>query len=272
MPQCYSIPASLVDSFPDHYLIIRSPDLSELVGCLSKVSRDRVCYVELTSLEGDPDIFLEIDAPLAFNLVLDGTPLKFSSLYKFTGRPQEKHPIRVTVPASPGFGKAVKLAVSLGFPVKIEATQPSPDLIKELMAILDYYLHNTTVSQPIEFFHSMLISFFRSDPVTIWQVQEEDPQIYQYITDNGKTVLSRRLQTIEIHDTDSNYLDNLKSELLLEQGECSTCPYFSRCLGYFKLPDRQFKCHDIRRLLGVIEEAASTLVSDYEKFRQLGGV
>jgi hypothetical protein len=271
MPQCYNVPASLVDSFKDQNLIIRSRLSSELVEALSKVNPDRVWYLELTSLDDDPDIFSQLDRPMRLNLVVEEASPQFSSLYKFYGGGLERHPIRVTVMASPGFGKVVKLAGSLGFGVKIETTQPSVDLVREIMVILDYYLHNPTVSQPIEFFHSMLISFCNGVPITLWEFQEEDPSIVHYITDNGKAVLSRRLQTIKIPGTGSNYLDDLKQELLREGCECKACPFFSRCLGYFKVPDRQFGCHEIKMLLGAIGEAASSLASDYERMRQLEG-
>jgi hypothetical protein len=271
MSPYFNVPVPLVDSFKDQTIIIRSHEPSELVEALAKVNRDHLRYMELTSLNGDPNVLWEIEQTVPLNLVVDGGAFKFSSLYKFARGPRKQHPIRVTVPASPSFGRVVKLAGSLGFPVKIEATQPSHEIVEELIKILEYYLHNPTVSQPIEFFHSILNSLFRGNSATIWEIQEEDPSISQYVTDEGNTVLSRRLQTVEIRETDGDFVDGLKSQLLMEGGECRNCSYFSWCLGYFKLPDRQYKCHNVRRLFGSMQEAAAALSRDYEKCMELEG-
>ncbi len=198
-------------------------------------------------------------------MVIEDTAFRFSSLYKFARGPIRRFPIRVTVPATPGFSKIVKLATSLDFRVKIETTQPSPQIVEELVKIFDYYLHNPTVSQPIEFFHSLVNSFFRGESVTIWEIQEEDPSTFQYVTDEGDKVLSRRLQTVRIEETDADFLDGLKSHFLLGGDECGSCPHFSFCLGYFKLPDRQFECQSVIRLFQSIREAAVDLTRDYEK-------
>ena len=269
MTPCYNVPAPLVDLFKDHTIVIRSDEPSELVEALARVNRDQLRYVELTSLNGDPNVLWELDQPVPLSLVVDDTAFRFSSLYKFAHGPIKKFPIRATVPATSGFGKIVKLASSLEFSVKIETTQPPAELVEELIKIFDHYLHNPTVSQPIEFFHSIMNSFFRGNPATIWEIQEEDPSAFQYVTDDGKTVLSRRLQTVEIRETDADFLDGLKSQLLMEGGECRNCSYFSWCLGYFKLPDRQYKCHNVRRLFGSMQESAEALTRDYQKCVEL---
>ncbi|WP_169247682.1 hypothetical protein, partial [Candidatus Competibacter phosphatis] len=71
----------------------------------------------------------------------------------------DNHPTRVIVPVAPGFGKAVKVAVSLDFAVRLEVEQPEPALIEEMAAVLEFYLHQSTVAQPIEYFHGSLQGF-----------------------------------------------------------------------------------------------------------------
>jgi hypothetical protein len=60
----------------------------------------------------------------------------------------------------PGFGNVVKLAVSLNCAVKIEGGQPDESLVAELQRLARFYLHQSTVSEPIEFFHSLFLAMY----------------------------------------------------------------------------------------------------------------
>ncbi len=61
MSPCYNVPAPLIDSFQNQTVIIRSHDPSELVEALGRVDRDKLCYMELTSLNSEPNVFWELD-------------------------------------------------------------------------------------------------------------------------------------------------------------------------------------------------------------------
>lgn len=80
------------------------------------------------------------------------------------------------MPLAPGFGKVVKLALSLDFAVKLEGSEPTPALGEELLMVASDYLHRSSVSVPVEFIHSLFLAFFRQEPVSLWAVQEEDPR------------------------------------------------------------------------------------------------
>jgi len=64
--------------------------------------------------------------------------------------------VRVSMPPTPGFLKAVKLALSLRLPVRILPGQPSAEMLAELTEALEFYIHEPMVEVPVEFFHSLL--------------------------------------------------------------------------------------------------------------------
>jgi hypothetical protein len=170
------------------------------------------------------------------------------------------------MPVVPDFSKAVKLAVSLNFAVKLEVTQPDQTLVKEMVGVLDFYLHHSTVAQPIEFFHSLLLAFYQENPVTLWAVQEEDPAFFRYITEQGEETISRRFAETKIKDDVGSFLENFNKELLTEKRECCQCEFFEHCGGYFKWPDREFSCDNVKTLLRTLQEAAGELKRDLASF------
>ena len=101
-------------------------------------------------------------------------------------------------PALPGLFKAVKVASALRFPVKLDVGQPEPDTIEALQSVLDFYLHHPSVSQPVEFFHTSLLSFYHQAPVPLWDVQEDDPAYVRYVTDDGWETIARRPVGIQV--------------------------------------------------------------------------
>src|SRR5262245_13904617 len=84
---------------------------------------------------------------------------EFSTLYRYA-RYADKHPIRVIIPVVPGFRRAAVVAAALQFTVRLQPGQPDPTLVRDLMECLDLYLHDPTVRQPIEFFHSSLYALY----------------------------------------------------------------------------------------------------------------
>src|SRR5262249_28538291 len=148
----------------------------------------------------------------------------------------DKHPLRVAIPVVPGFSKAVKVATSLQFGVKLEVAQPDPDMVEELRTVLAFYLHHSSVSQPIEYFHSTLLSFYHREPLTLWDIQEEDPAALRYIVDDGQETIARRFVSGNLDTMASDldtFLTDLKTAVLTEQSECSHCEFFANCGGYF---------------------------------------
>ncbi len=160
----------------------------------------------------------------------------------------------------------VKLAVSLNFAVKLEGSQPEPELTEEMLHIARYYLHQGTVSQPIEYLHSMFLAFYREDPITLWAIQEEDPSRIRYITDQGEETISKRSAGVELKRNLTTFVREFKDELVAEKGECCGCRFLDNCSGYFKWPRREYRCDGIKALFHALKDAADELRRDLASF------
>jgi hypothetical protein len=176
------------------------------------------------------------------------------------------HPIRVSVPLAPGFANVVKLAVSLNFAVKIEGGQPDESLVAELLRLARFYLHQSTVSEPIEFFHSLFLAMYHHDPVTLWTIQEEDPSLIRYITDRGEETLPGRLAGVALNQGFSTFVQELQDGVAGETGECVNCDFLRQCQGYFKWPRREYRCDGVKALLQILKSAAEELRADVASF------
>ena len=159
-------------------------------------------------------------------------PGDYLNLYNYTFL-LDSHPVRIVIPVIAGFNKAVKLAVALNFAVKLEIRQPDRELLKEVEGVLDFYLHRSHVRQPIDFFHTTLTSFFYNDPITLWEINEETPATAE------------------------------------KDQECEECEFFNRCGGYFKQPDRTYRCDGIKRIFQTLANAAEEMTRDLATFEKI---
>ena len=165
---------------------------------------------------------LEFGAPV--EIILED-PAHYLDLYRYTTL-LDDHPVRIVIPVIPGFSKAVKLAVALNFAVKLVMGQPDEASLKEVDEVIDLYLHRSSVRQPIDFFHTTLLSFFHNQPISLWEVNEEPPVWPGH-------------------------------EL-----ECHGCDFFSRCGGYFKSPDKTYRCDGVKRVFQTLASAAEEMKKD----------
>jgi hypothetical protein len=201
-------------------------------------------------------------------LVMRDPVTEFALLYRHA-RLIDKHPVRVSIPAIPGLSKAVRVASSLQFAVKLELGQPEPAAVTELQTALDFYLHNSSVSQPIEFFHTTLRSFYKFDPQTLWDVQEEDPAYLRYVTEDGRERIARRIVSVDALDNLDTFIEDLQKELLGECGnhsKCSDCEFLAYCGGYFKWPNRGYRCDGVKSVFRILREAAAELRQELDNF------
>jgi hypothetical protein len=260
----YNVPASRIESFSNGNLIVRSRQPAELERASVKVNKERLSAIQLMCPTSDVEPLLNVDTsvPLIIDFADDSEDL--AVLYALSDLARE-HPVSASVEVAPGFEKIVKVAVSLGFAVALEPHQPEGALVDEMESTLDYYLHNTTVDQPIEFFHSLLVAFYDKSLRSLWNIQYEDPSLDRYITDDGHEVISNRLSSIPVSGDAADFLDDLRLELLSEQGECSTCPFFVNCQGYFKFPDRSYSCSRIKGLLQTLKNAGHELRKEFAR-------
>jgi hypothetical protein len=174
----------------------------------------------------------------------------------------DNHPVRVSVPVAAGFDKAVKLALSLEFAVKLELDQPEAYLVEALVGVLDAYLHQSTVSQPIEPFHSLLLAFFRDESTSLWAIQEEDPAILRHVDELGDERLPGKLIDAAPEIDPTGFVEHWVETLIAAGAECADCPFLAHCRGYFKWPQRDYLCAGVKDLFHTLHQAAGDLQRD----------
>lgn len=266
----YNIPASLAAAFRGRKVIVRSPDAAEIVASVTAEDLGNISYIKLLSLDGEMDSLKTWGPTIPVELAVTDPYRDLPLLYRYAPL-LAGHPIRVSVPLVTGFGNVVKLAVSLNFAVKMEGGQPEESLADELQRIARFYLHQPMVSEPIEFFHSLFLAFFRRAPVTLWTIQEEDPSLVSYITDRGEETMPGRLAGVAVKEMFSTFVRELRDALAAEEGECAGCEFLMHCLGYFKWPCREYRCDAVKALMLTLRCAAEELRADIDSFQTRGG-
>lgn len=267
----YHIPIGQLEAYRERSLIVRSAHPSEFTARLGADDLSNLAYVQLMSLRSDPDALVQWADDLPIELLLDDQALDFALLYRYA-KLLDNHPVRVSLPVTTGFEKAVKLASSLQFAVKLDIGQPSAPLVEHLVRLLHDYLHRSTISQPIEPFHSMLLGLCRQELVSLWAIQEEDPALVRYVDEQAVERPPGRLAEADIGPDPSGFVERWSHTLVAEGGECSECPYFSACRGYFKWPRRDYDCNGVKVLLGTLWQAADELRGDLAAAPPVEGV
>jgi len=117
----------------------------------------------------------------------------------------------------------------LGFAVKLDVGQPEGREIEEMAEILELYLHRANVTQPIDYFHSVFLSLFRMEPVSLWLIQEEDPEHYSFV--GPETVENTSARTALIR-ADGNEGVAAPDTLLFC---CSGCEFKDTCRSYLNI-------------------------------------
>jgi hypothetical protein len=167
-----------------------------------------------------------------------------------------------------GFSKAVKLATALDFSIRLQMEQPTAPLMSEIQDVLDLYLHRSYVRQPIEFFQSMLLSFYQDKPISRWDVAEENPAKVRYVTEDGSETISRRFFGITPEGDLDEFVWHFGKELLDDHAECHDCDYFTHCQGYFKWPDRNYRCDGIKEMFHILEAATQEVRNDLAQYQE----
>ena len=264
----YDIPTSLIAAFRAKKMIVRSHDPAELRENIADKDLENICFVKLLSLNGDIESLMTWGQAIPLELVVSDTYRDLPLLYKYAPL-LAVHPVRVSVPLVAGFGNVVKLAVSLNFAVKLEGGQPEASLLNEMQRIAHVYLHQSTVSEPIEFFHSLFLAFYQRTPMTLWSIQEEDPSWIRHINDMGEETMPGRLAGVKACEDFSLFVQKMLNEIIAEKGECVECEYLAHCQGYFKWPRREYRCDGVKALMHTLWSAAEELRTDIASFHSL---
>jgi hypothetical protein len=250
-------------------VIVRSEKADEIVGALADGNLRNVLGVQLLSLSSEADSMAGWGYAIPVELVMRDPVTEFALLYRHA-RLIDKHPVCVSIPVVPGLNKAVRIANALQFKVKLDLGQPDPAATAEMLTVLDYYLHHSSVSQPIEFFHTTLSSFYLGDPLTLWDVQEDDPTYFRFVTEDGRERIARRMGSFDAGTNLDSFIKDLQQELLDGSGkgisECSDCEFLANCGGYFKWPNRDYACNGVKSVFRTLKEAAAELRSDLDNF------
>ena len=267
----YNIPAHLFDSYQGRKVIVRSDNPIDLVSYLSQANLENVLYAQLTAIEGDLDPLLTWASALPVDVLVRDPAVEYPLLYNFS-KLLDKHPVRSSISVKNGFVKAVRLALALGFSVKLEVGQPDASLIAEMAEVLDLYIRRSEVSQPVEYFHSTFLSFFnRKQFANLWFLQEEDPEQFRFITNEGAETVSPRFGEIDWKDLEPILAARRMESTLSEKTECDGCEFLATCGGYFKWPNREFDCEGIKTLFSRLNLAAEELRKDVASFQELPG-
>jgi hypothetical protein len=256
------VPAALAEEQGDRpfVAVVRSRD--ELCRWLGEPLRG-LQWIQVERLLSDPNAW----APAAsgasqvpLDVVLSDPGSEFSDLYRLVDVCAVRN-VRVSIPAAPGFLKAVKLAASLRLPVRILPGQPIPEVLAELTEALEFYLHGPMVDMPVEFFHSLLATVCGTDRGSLWMILEEDPAAFLHYDAEGHLELPRSGGFRSVEISGAFVEQHFKS--LVEQGaECATCPWQQACRGYFKWPDPAYSCGGVKQLFSIIEAAGDEIEQD----------
>jgi hypothetical protein len=260
----YNIPLHRLPDCRIGRWIVRASAPEALVATLSVEDPERVVALQLLSLAADTEPLNAWAPGLPVELAMTDPAVEFPLLYRHTNL-LDQHPVRVVIPVRPGFAKAVKTAVALNFSVRLEPGQPEPALIEELATVLEFYLHQPTVAQPIEYFQGALLGFYHQEPAPLWIVLDEDPTELLYVTDDGAASLYGRLAGVESTLAPDTGLEVWIDQVLAAGEECRTCEFRQSCGGYFKWPCQDYDCAGVKRLFRTLRDAADELRHDVEK-------
>ena len=143
-------------------------------------------------------------------------------------------------------------------------------LVTELQQLARFYLHQATVTEPVEFFHSLFQALYHRSPVNLWTIQEEDPFLVRYITDQGEETVPGRLAGAALPQEFSTVVQQLQEGPTVGEGECPGCEFLLNCQGYFKWPRREYRCDGVKALLHILLSAAEELRVDLASFQASG--
>jgi hypothetical protein len=250
----YSIPPNLVPNYTNKKITIRITHPDQLLDIDFSELPD-LCGLELANVPLNEGFLRNIPEELPITVIVNGVDADLLNFIRDSNRKQQ---FTIGLVSGNGLFESLKKWSCIGLPIHILLQDFSDQVIGELEKSADFYLHDNSVEGPIEFFHSFFTACYSQQPVSLWQIQGEDPSQFAYITNDGTRRLSRRFEERIPADCES-FLDDLKLNLFLNVSLCSTCEFFLNCFGYFKYPDPTFSCAEIKMLLRKFKDAAKEI-------------
>lgn len=111
-----------------------------------------------------------------------------------------------------------------------------------------------------------LLAFYHHQPVTLWDIQEDDPASVRYVTDDGKETMARPPVGVRVSGALGSFVADLQQALLAERDECHACEFFAHCGGYFKWPRQDYGCSGVKTLFRTLQDASAALRHDLNTF------
>lgn len=121
----FNIPAALFPTFPGRPVILRTADPGEPRALLGPDGPEGLAFIQVTGLAGDMTSLADWGEGIPLDLCMADPLAELPRLYCCTGL-LARHPLRVTVPFRRGVAGATKLALALGFAVRLHGYQPTP--------------------------------------------------------------------------------------------------------------------------------------------------
>ncbi len=205
-------------------------------------------WLQVENLLGDPEVWAAAaqgTVTIPLDVILTDPAVEFSSLYRLADARIVRN-VRVTIPATPGMMKAVRLAASLQLSVRLLSGQPSAEALAELAEAAQFYLHDPMVDSPIEPFHSLLAVFLGTGEGTLWTFLEHDPEVFRR---DGA-------------ETPRDFVESHLAGLVASGAECAACHWQTVCAGYFKAPDPAYDCAGVKEIFAALEAAAAEIARD----------
>lgn len=246
----FDIPAHLAGKYRDKPVKLRTNDPGAQLNSLNKKGLAFLVSIQIEDLDCDLETLQHSGNRVPLELIVTDPAVDVRKLYAFSSL-VESFPIRACISLRPGFEKAVRVAAALHFAIKLEFGQPGTHIIQGAINTLDFYLHSPGVTEPIEFFHSLLLACCHDQAINLWTIQEEDPLKLRYVDERGKESFPGRLAGCSTLPVDPT-----------AHPDCLSCFYRGPCGGYFKWPDHGYDCDGVRELFALIENAAERLRAD----------
>lgn len=228
---------------------------------------------ELPAVRGlAPERIVAIELPLRLadaewpdgvplDVVLEDPAGEAASLYTLNTISRQR-PVRITIPGRRGLARASRIAMALGFPVRLLTPQPSADVLADLHEVLKVYLHGAQTSAPVEFLQSALAWWLHGDSPPAWITLELDPDWFAHVdTDAVNASASPACEP--------GFVQAHLAPLVDAGAECASCRFRAWCQGFFKWPVAAYDCGGIVRLLTRVEESAAQLARDLDDARAL---
>ncbi len=224
-------------------------------------------WLQVEGLLADLDAWVQAaqsDSSVALDVVLAAPDSEFSGLYRLVDVCAARN-VRVSMPALPGFSKAVRLAAALRLPVRLLPGQPGPEVLRELADTLSFYLRDPMVETSVEFFHSALAFMCGAQTGSLWTILEEDPAAFLHLSLDGHPKISSFSGSSSGEESVATFVESRLQSLVEKNAECAVCPWQGICQGYFKWPDSAYECDGVKQLFSAIEGAADEMARELDR-------